>query len=68
MRVLLTADPEIPVPPKLYGGIQRIVAELVTRLQARGHEVGLVAHPDSSVNCSAFYPWKGEHSQVRRRC
>jgi hypothetical protein len=27
-RILLTADPFFPVPPPLYGGIQRIVASL----------------------------------------
>ena len=25
MRISLTADPELPVPPRLYGGIERIV-------------------------------------------
>ena len=34
MRLLLTADPEIEVPPRLYGGIERIVDVLVRRLQA----------------------------------
>ena len=39
MRILLTADPELPVPPKLYGGIERVVASLGAGLLARGHEV-----------------------------
>ena len=34
MRLLLTADPEIEVPPRLYGGIERIVDVLVRRLRA----------------------------------
>lgn len=25
MRIALTADPELPVPPTLYGGIERVV-------------------------------------------
>lgn len=25
VRIALTADPELPVPPRLYGGIERIV-------------------------------------------
>ena len=37
MRLLLTADPEIEVPPRLYGGIERIVDVLVRRLKAKGH-------------------------------
>ena len=47
MRVLLTADPYIPVPPVHYGGIERVIDVLVRELVRRGHEVTLVAHPDS---------------------
>lgn len=63
MRILLTADPELPVPPKLYGGIERIVDLLVTGLQNRGHTVGLVAHPESTSKASQFFPWWGKQSQ-----
>ncbi|MEH1863704.1 MAG: glycosyltransferase [Nostoc sp.] len=63
MRILLTADPEIPVPPKLYGGIERIVDLLVTGLQARGHIVGLIAHSDSTSPTTDFFPWRGRRSQ-----
>ncbi|MEH2197158.1 hypothetical protein [Nostoc sp.] len=48
MRILLTADPELPVPPKLYDGIERIVDLLVTELQTRCPSVGLIAHPNST--------------------
>lgn len=47
LRIALTADPYLPVPPKLYGGIERVVDFLVRGLAARGHEVTLFAHPDS---------------------
>ena len=47
LRIFVTADPEIPVPPRLYGGIERIVDLLVQGLIARGHEVTLFAHPES---------------------
>jgi glycosyltransferase involved in cell wall biosynthesis len=63
MKILLTADPELPVPPKLYGGIERIVDLLVTRLQAQGHTVGLVAHPDSTSPATKLFPWQGKRSQ-----
>lgn len=63
MRILLTADPELPVPPQLYGGIERIVDLLVTGLQSRGNIVGLVAHPESTSNASKFFPWWGRRSQ-----
>ncbi|MCF4967965.1 glycosyltransferase [Nostoc sp. CMAA1605] len=63
MKILLTADPELPVPPKLYGGIERIVDLLVTGLQARGHTVGLVAHPDSTSPANQSFSWLGKRSQ-----
>lgn len=63
MKILLTADPELPVPPNLYGGIERIIDLLVTALQARGHTIGLVAHPASTSPADCFYPWQGKRSQ-----
>ncbi len=63
MRILLTADPELPVPPKLYGGIERIVNLLVTGLQSRGHTVALVAHSDSTSPANQRFPWTGKQSQ-----
>ncbi|OIP69651.1 MAG: group 1 glycosyl transferase [Oscillatoriales cyanobacterium CG2_30_44_21] len=65
MRILITADPELPVPPKLYGGIERIVDLLITGLQSRGHEVGLVANAESTANAAAFFAWKGKRSQSK---
>lgn len=63
MRILLTADPELPVPPLLYGGIERIVNLLVTGLRDRGHTVGLVAHSDSTSLAQQRFPWSGLQSQ-----
>jgi glycosyltransferase involved in cell wall biosynthesis len=63
MRILATADPELPVPPKLYGGIERIVDLLVRGLKARGHEVALVAHRDSSCPADKLFHWPGLRSQ-----
>lgn len=59
MRILLTADPMIPVPPVHYGGIERIVDMLITGYVKRGHEVLLLGHPDSSPGCSVL-AWPGE--------
>jgi glycosyltransferase involved in cell wall biosynthesis len=47
MRVALTVDPIIPVPPRLYGGIERVVDLLARGLTARGHTVTVLAHPAS---------------------
>ncbi|MDB5487766.1 MAG: Group 1 glycosyl transferase, partial [Reyranella sp.] len=66
MRLLLTADPEIEVPPRLYGGIERIVDVLVRRLRAAGHTVGLAARPGSECPNDAFFPWPGLSSLSKR--
>jgi glycosyltransferase involved in cell wall biosynthesis len=57
MRILLTADPMIPVPPTGYGGIERIVDALVRHYRGSGHSVGLVAHPASTCECDARFGW-----------
>ncbi len=62
MKIALTADPEIPVPPLLYGGIERIVDMLVEGLMSEGHDVTLFAHPESDVKCRLI-GWKGRSSQ-----
>ena len=49
LRIAITADPYLPVPPRLYGGIERVVALLVSGLVRRGHQVTLIAHPDSQT-------------------
>ena len=63
MRILLIAYPELPVPPKLYGGIERIIDLLITGLKSRGHTIGLVAHKDSTTKCVRLFPWRGARSQ-----
>ncbi len=47
MHIAITADPYLPIPPRLYGGIERVVDLLVRGLVARGHRVTLFAHPES---------------------
>lgn len=66
MRILLTADPEIPVPPVHYGGIERIIDSLVSEFRGLGHEVGLLAHPESAVEVDRLFPWPGISSLSRR--
>ena len=57
LRIAITVDPEIAVPPVLYGGIERIVDMLVRGLVRRGHEVTLFANPESQVQCHLLpYP------------
>lgn len=64
MHIALTADPELPVPPKLYGGIERIVDMLARGLVARGHEVTLFAHPQSS-SAGRLIAWPGLSSRSK---
>jgi glycosyltransferase involved in cell wall biosynthesis len=64
MHIALTADPELPVPPQFYGGIERIISLLATQLTARGHRVTLFAHPDSTASAE-LVPWLGRSSQSR---
>lgn len=66
MRILITADPEIEVPPLLYGGIERIVDGLVRHLRRRGHEVCLVARAGSRCAADAVHAWPGASSLSRR--
>jgi glycosyltransferase involved in cell wall biosynthesis len=56
LRIAITVDPNIPVPPRLYGGIERVVDFLARGLVARGHQVTLLAHPESST-AGALVPY-----------
>jgi hypothetical protein len=47
MRIAQIAPLMEAVPPKLYGGTERIVAYLTDELVAMGHEVSLFASGDS---------------------
>lgn len=64
LRIAITVDPEIPVPPRLYGGIERIVDMLVRGLVHRCHDVTLFANPESQVPCRLL-PYPGARSQNR---
>ncbi|GGH15252.1 glycosyltransferase [Mucilaginibacter phyllosphaerae] len=50
MRILLIMDPGIPVPPEAYGGHERLVYLFAEEYQKLGHQVTLLAGPDS--HCS----------------
>jgi glycosyltransferase involved in cell wall biosynthesis len=62
MKILITADPELPVPPGLYGGIERIIEVLIHGYIKEGHSVTLCANPESQVPCKLI-SWKGSRSQ-----
>ena len=47
MTILVIMDPGIPIPPPLYGGHERLVDMFVKEYINQGHEVSLLAGPDS---------------------
>jgi glycosyltransferase involved in cell wall biosynthesis len=49
LRIAQVAPPLEPVPPRGYGGTERVIAALVDELVARGHEVTTFASADSTV-------------------
>lgn len=65
MKILITADPFIPVPPIHYGGIERILDMLIKEYLEAGHEVTLIGHPDSkpAVGCR-FIPYSSDKDNV----
>jgi glycosyltransferase involved in cell wall biosynthesis len=50
MKILLIMDPGIPVPPQQYGGHERLVYLFAEEYIKMGHEVTILAGPDS--HCS----------------
>ena len=68
MRILLTADPFIPVPPTQYGGIERVIHMLIDGYVDAGHEVHLLAHPDSHhEKLSSLHAWPESDTQRGRQ-
>jgi glycosyltransferase involved in cell wall biosynthesis len=61
VKIALTADPELPVPPIQYGGIERIVDMLARNLVKRGHDVTLFANRGSSCPVPTV-SWAGQSS------
>lgn len=49
MKILVIADPVVPVPPVHYGGSERIVDMMCRGLIDRGHSVHLMAGPGSAI-------------------
>ncbi len=65
MKILITADPFLPVPPKLYGGIERVLDMLISEYIDKGHDVTLIAHRDSVPNESCrFIPYPSDNDSI----
>jgi len=63
MKILLIMDPGITVPPLLYGGHERLVYLFAEEYHRLGHEVTLLAGPDS--HCSGTTVTFGVNDQTR---
>lgn len=64
MRILVTVDPELPVPPKQYGGIERIVNALIASYTEMGHQVFLVANKASTCpSAEERFSWPAQQSR-----
>ena len=61
MKILFTVDPEIPLPPTNYGGIERIVYSLIEEYTRLGHDVYILANKNSNVSCTLI-SWYGASS------
>ena len=57
MRIAQVSPLHEAVPPKLYGGTERVVAYLTEELVAMGHEVTLFASGDSVTSAKLVSPW-----------
>ena len=67
LRIALTVDPYIPVPPVTYGGFERVAAGLLDEFNRRGHHVTLYAHPDSRGAARHVPYGRPPHFGVRAR-
>ena len=57
MRIAQLAPLAESVPPKLYGGTERVVAWLVDELVELGHDVTLFASGDSRTRGQLYPVW-----------
>lgn len=54
MKILLIMDPGISIPPLHYGGHERLVYMFAEEYTKLGHEVCLLAGPDSKISGKAY--------------
>jgi glycosyltransferase involved in cell wall biosynthesis len=67
VRIAITVDPFLPVPPRHYGGIERIADFVIRGLVRRGHEVTVFAHRESRT-AGRLIPYGAQsHSGMRAR-
>ncbi|MFI6999627.1 glycosyltransferase family 4 protein [Nocardia sp. NPDC050175] len=55
-RIAMVVPPYFDVPPKAYGGVEAVVADLVDSLVARGHDVTLLGAGEPGTKATKFIP------------
>lgn len=60
MKILLVMDPGILVPPKGYGGHERLVGMFAKEYQRQGHEVHLLVTAGSYIEGCTIHPFGKE--------
>ena len=58
MKILIIADPKITVPPKLYGGVERIIDLYAKEFIRLGHTVDIIASKGSNNYNGLLYTHK----------
>ncbi|MEJ2579373.1 MAG: glycosyltransferase family 4 protein [Kineosporiaceae bacterium] len=56
LRIAMVAPPWYALPPRGYGGIESVVADLVDQLTARGHQVTLIGSGSNGTAADRFVP------------
>ncbi len=67
MRVLVIADPIVPVPPIHYGGTERVVDLMCRGLIDRGYDVALLAGPGSRLPGGRLTVHRAPSTDLRSR-
>jgi len=65
MKIAQVAPLIEAVPPKLYGGTERVVAYLTDALVELGHEVTLFASGDSQTKAKLSSVWPAHCGSIR---
>jgi len=58
MRIAILSPPWIPIPPKGYGGVEKVVVDLTENLVQMGHDVMLFATGDSKTKANLRYEFE----------
>jgi glycosyltransferase involved in cell wall biosynthesis len=56
LRIAMVAPPWYELPPRGYGGIESVVADLVDQLTGRGHQITLIGAGENGTQAQQFVP------------